>query len=114
MDKTQQIQAYRLSVHPLELVDGVELDQRGIVEHAFRRQLHLRDHALRQGEQGLKLLAPLDFPEQLPVGEVLGLALDDGDLVQALVVGEQKVHRLRLLSAHQSLERPSQALALEN
>ena len=27
MDEAQQIQAYRLSVHPLELVNGVGLDQ---------------------------------------------------------------------------------------
>ncbi len=35
--KTQQIQADRRDGHPLQLVDGVELDQRAVVLHAFVR-----------------------------------------------------------------------------
>ena len=91
VDEAQQVQMDRLAVHPLELVDGVELDQRGVVAHALGGELDLRDDALGQGEQGSKLLTALDFPQQLLVGEIPRLALDGGDLVQALVVGEQAV-----------------------
>jgi hypothetical protein len=52
----------RLAVHPLEFVDRIEFDQRGVVAHALGGELDLPDHALGQGEQGLKLLTALDFP----------------------------------------------------
>ena len=59
------------------------------------------------------MLTALDFQQQLLVGEVPRLALDGGDLVQALFVGEQAVDGFGLLGAHQAFKCSSQALALE-
>jgi hypothetical protein len=51
-----------VAVHPLELVDGVELDPRGVIAHALGGELDLPDDALGQGKQGSKLLTALDCP----------------------------------------------------
>jgi len=113
MDEAQQVQIDRLAIHAFELVGRVVLNQRGVVPDALGGQLEAHQDALGQGKQDPQLLAALDFSEQLSVAEIPRLALDGGDLVQALVVGEEAIQRAGILRADQSLERPGQALALE-
>ena len=50
MDEAEQVQTHRLAVHPLEFVDRVELDQRGVVTHTLGGELGLLNHVLGQGE----------------------------------------------------------------
>jgi hypothetical protein len=87
----------RLAIHAFELVGRVVLNQRGVVPDALSGQLEAHQDALGQGKQDPQLLAALDFSEQLSVAEIPRLALDGGDLVQALVVGEEAIQRAGIL-----------------
>jgi hypothetical protein len=60
--ETQQVQPYRPRIHALQLVDRVELDQRGIIFPAVHGDVRLGKEGLGKVMHGLKKLAALDLP----------------------------------------------------
>jgi hypothetical protein len=83
--ETQQIQAGRRCRHPLQLVDGVELDQRGVVFYALVGQAGRCQKGLAELVQLLEKVAPLYLVTQLSIAEIFRLVLEYADAVHAFV-----------------------------
>jgi len=103
--KAQQIKACCRNGHSLQLVDGIELDQRGIILHALVGEAGRWQEALTERAQGLKELPALHLLTQLAVAEILRLMLEQADPVHPRICFEQcrqpRLHLRRQRSAEQ-------------
>lgn len=107
--KTQQIQPRRSLRHALQLVNGVELEQRRIILAALLGYSRRGQKGLGERVQWLKEFAAVDFLAKLLVSEVLGLALEYADTVDAIVGLQHPVQLLfnrRCHGAVQLLRKP--------
>ena len=83
--EAQQVELDNLAGHALQLVDGVELDQRGVILYAFVGELSGQEKSPSKFVQRLKDLAAGGLGTQRFVAEVLGLTLEFANEIHAVI-----------------------------
>ena len=97
--EAQQIQVRRPGLHALELVDRVELHQRGIIAAAVHGDVGLDEECFGELMQRREHLAALDFAAHFLVAEILGLLAQCAHAREVLVGFEEAVQTLAVVSA---------------
>ena len=92
--EAQQVELDNLAGHALQLVDGVELDQRGVILHAFVGELSGQKKGPSKFVQRLKDLAARGLGSQRFVAEVLGLTLEFANEIHAVVSFQERCQLL--------------------
>ncbi len=93
----------------MQLIDGVELDQRGVILHALVGQPGRRQKGLAEREQWFEELAAFHLLAQLAIAEVLRFVLEDADPVHAFIGLEKSLQLPLDLPGQPSAEQASDA-----